>query len=106
VRELAGEDQQIRPLVEPLLSVLATMLTQLAGLTRQVLTIVRQDEVSRRLMTVPGVGPIIALAYRATIDRPDRFRRSREVGGTSGPDARPLPVRRDRHPGPDQSVWG
>jgi len=84
VRELAGEDKQIRPLVEPLLSVLATRLTQLAGLSRQVLTIVREDEVSRRLMTVPGVGPIIALADRATIDRPDRFRRSRDVGAHLG----------------------
>ena len=27
-------------------------------------------------MSVPGVGPITALAFRATIDRPDRFRRS------------------------------
>lgn len=31
-------------------------------------------------MSVPGVGPITALAFRDTIDRPDRFRRSRDVG--------------------------
>jgi transposase len=30
-------------------------------------------------MSVPGVGPITALAFRATIDRPDRFRRSHDV---------------------------
>ncbi len=35
-------------------------------------------------MTVPGVGPLTALAFRATIDRPDRFRRSRDVGAHLG----------------------
>lgn len=80
VRELAGDDPAVAPIVEPLLSVLATMLAQLARLTKQVLDIVRQEKVCRRLMSVPGVGPITALAFRATIDRPDRFRRSRDVG--------------------------
>ncbi len=35
-------------------------------------------------MSVPGVGPITAPAFRATIDRPDRFRRSRDVGAHLG----------------------
>ncbi len=35
-------------------------------------------------MSVPGVGPITALAFRATIDRPDRFKRSRDVGAHLG----------------------
>lgn len=35
-------------------------------------------------MRVPGVGPITALAFRATIDRPDRFSRSRNVGAHLG----------------------
>ena len=72
------------PLVEPLLAILATMLDQLARLTKQVLDIVREEEVCRRLMSVPGVGPITALAFRATIDRPERFRRSRDVGAHLG----------------------
>lgn len=84
VRELAGDDPAVAPIVEPLLSVLATMLAQLARLTKQVLDIVRQEKVCRRLMSVPGVGPITALAFRATIDRPDRFKRSRDVGAHLG----------------------
>ena len=84
VRELAGDDPLLAPLVEPLLAVLATMLRELARLTKQVLDIVRKEEVCRRLMSVPGVGPITALAFRATIDRPDRFRRSRDVGAHLG----------------------
>jgi transposase len=84
VRERAGGDPHVMQLVEPLLAILATMLAQLARLTKQILDIVRQEEACRRLMSVPGVGPITALAYRATIDRPDRFRRSRDVGAHLG----------------------
>jgi transposase len=35
-------------------------------------------------MTVPGVGPLTALAFRATIDQPGRFRKSRDVGAHLG----------------------
>ena len=83
VRELT-EGDAVTELVEPLLAILATMLDQLARLTKQVQDIVRQEAVCRRLMSVPGVGPITALAFRATIDRPDRFRRSRDVGAHLG----------------------
>ena len=84
VRQLAGDDLALQPLVEPLLAILSTMLEQLAGLTKQVQAIVRGEEVCRRLMSVPGVGPITALAFRATVDRPERFRRSRDVGAHLG----------------------
>lgn len=72
------------PLVEPLLTILATMLGEFARLTKQILDLVRKEEVCRRLMSVPGVGPITAFAFRATIDRPDRFSRSRDVGAHLG----------------------
>lgn len=84
VRECAGGDASVMPLVKPLLVILATMLREFARLTKQVLDIVRPEPTCRRLMSVPGVGPITALAFRATIDRPDRFRRSRNVGAHLG----------------------
>jgi transposase len=84
VRELAGDDRAVMPMVAPLLAILATMLAELARLTKQVLELARGEEVCRRLMSVPGVDPITALAFRATIDRPDRFRRSRDVGAHLG----------------------
>jgi transposase len=84
VRELAGSDAAVMPLVEPLLSILATMFEQLAHLTKRVLDIARNDNVCRQLMSTPGVGPITAVAFRATIDRPERFRRSRDVGAHLG----------------------
>jgi transposase len=57
---------------------------QLAILHRRVLAIVRDDDVCRRLMTVPGVGPVVALTYRATVDVPARFRKSKAVGAVFG----------------------
>ncbi|WP_456684537.1 IS110 family RNA-guided transposase [Bradyrhizobium sp. P5_C11_2] len=80
----AGKDPEVMPLVESLLAVLAAMLAQLDQLSRQVLVIVRGEAVCRRLMSVPGVGPITALAFRATIDQPERFRHSRDVGAHLG----------------------
>ncbi len=53
-------------------------------LHRRLLAIVRDDEVCRRLMTVPGVGPVVALTYRATVDVPARFRKSKAVGAVFG----------------------
>jgi len=84
VRELAGDDRAVTPIIEPLLSILETMLTELARLTKQVLAVARNEQICRRLMTTPGVGPITALTFRATIDQPERFRRSRDVGAHLG----------------------
>jgi len=83
-RERASDDAPVMLMVEPLLKVLAVMLDQFAALTKQVLAAARADAVCRQLMTAPGVGPITALAFRATIDDPGRFRRSRDVGAHLG----------------------
>jgi transposase len=50
---------------------------QIEILHGRLLTIVRADDVCRRLMTVPGVGPVVALTYRATFDVPARFKNSK-----------------------------
>ena len=42
--------------------------------------LVRNDPVCQRLVTAPGVGPITALSFRAAIDVPERFAKSRNVG--------------------------
>ena len=42
------------------------------------------DETARRLMTVPGVGTVVALAFVSTIEDPDRFKRSSSVGAYLG----------------------
>ena len=71
-------------LVEPLLIVRRALREQIVILHRRLLAIVRDDEVCRRLMTTPGVGPVVALTYRATVDVPARFRKSKSVGAVFG----------------------
>ena len=53
-------------------------------LDRKVMKLARRDAQVQRFMTVPGVGPITALAFKATIDDPARFARSRSVGAYVG----------------------
>jgi transposase len=48
------------------------------------LDLVRDDPVCRRFMSAPGVGPVVAMIYRATIDVPTRFAKSRSVGAHCG----------------------
>ena len=71
-------------LVEPMLIVRRTLREQIVILHRRLLAIVRDDEVCRRLMTIPGVGPVVSLTYRATVDVPARFRKSKAVGAVFG----------------------
>jgi transposase len=57
---------------------------QFAVLHRMLLGLVRHDPVCRRLMTAPGVGPVVALTYRAAVDQPQRFLHSKAVGASAG----------------------
>jgi transposase len=56
IRELVENLPELALLVEPLLVVRRVLREQIAVLHRRLLTIVRDDEMCRRLMTVPGVG--------------------------------------------------
>ena len=71
-------------MIDPLLEILATMLRGVHQSTKQVLVIVRDEPICRRLMSTLGVGPLTALAFRATIDQPERFKKSRDVGAHLG----------------------
>src|SRR5579863_7960623 len=84
VKELVENFPDLAELVEPLLIVRRVLREQIVILHRRLLAIVRDDEVCRRLMTVPGVGPVVALTYRATVDVPARFRNSKAVGAVFG----------------------
>src|SRR6187431_37684 len=84
IQELVETIPDLATLVEPLLIVRRVLREQIAILHRRLLAIVRNDEVCRRLMTVPGVGPVVALTYRATVDVPARFRKSKSVGAVFG----------------------
>ena len=70
--------------VKPLLQARKAIKQQVDDLDRKVLKLARYDTQVCRFMTAPGVGPITALCFKATIDDPTRFRRSRSVGAYVG----------------------
>src|ERR1700751_3098601 len=84
IKELIENFPDLVALVEPLLVVRRVLREQLELLHRHLLAVVRDDAICRRLMTVPGVGPVVALTYRATVDVPARFRKSKSVGAVFG----------------------
>src|SRR6188768_3291442 len=84
IKELVENLPDLTVLVEPLLIVRRVLREQIGILHRRLMAIVRDDDVCRRLMTVPGVGPVVALTYRATVDVPTRFRNSKAVGAVFG----------------------
>jgi transposase len=84
IRELVENLPDLAELVEPMLIVRRTLREQIGILHGRLLAVVRTDDVCRRLMTVPGVGPVVALTYRATVDVPARFRTSKAVGAVFG----------------------
>ena len=84
VRVLTTGEPVLASLAESLLSVVEVMSQEVERLTRWVLDEVKTEPTCRRFMTVPGVGPLTALAFRATIDQPSRFRKSRDVGAHLG----------------------
>ena len=82
--ELVANQSDLATIVEPLLVARRVLREQVGILHRQLLAVVRNDEVCRRLMTVPGVGPVVALTFRATVDVPARFTSSKAVGAVFG----------------------
>ena len=84
IRDLVEGFPRLAAIIEPLLTVRRVMRQQLATLHKLLLNAVRVDPVCRRFMTVPGVGPIVALTYRASVDQPHRFIHSRAVGAHVG----------------------
>jgi transposase len=84
IKELVENLPDLAVLVEPMLIVRRVLREQIVILHRRLLAIVRDDEVCRRLMTVPGIGPVVSLTYRATVDVPARFHKSKSVGAVFG----------------------
>lgn len=84
VLELVASNASLMAIVEPLLHARRAMIEAFARLDRLCVQLARRDPVCRRLMTVPGVGVIVALTYVTGVDAPERFRRSRDVGAHFG----------------------
>ena len=62
----------------------AALWREFEQLHREMLRIVRDDDICRRLMSIPGVGPMVAITFKSAIDNPGRIVKSKAVGALFG----------------------
>lgn len=84
VIELTADHPRLADMMRPMLAAREALQLQCESLHAMLLRAVRSDAVCRRLLSVPGVGPVTALAYATAIDDPARFAHSRDVGAHLG----------------------
>jgi transposase len=80
VNSATGELPALSGALRGLLAARDALLGAIAAINRDVKWLARSFEDCKRLMTIPGVGHVTALAFVAAIDEPNRFRSSRDVG--------------------------
>jgi transposase len=69
---MAQDHPILSALLEKLLDVREVAAAKVAVLDMEIRRFVRDDSTLRRFLTVPGVGPVTALAFRATVDEPQK----------------------------------
>ena len=84
IRELVTGQATLERIAEAMLSARAALKAEYEKLHKAVLAIVREDPVCRRLMTVPSVGPLVAITYKSALDDPSRIAKSKAAGALFG----------------------
>ena len=88
VRAVENPDEPLPEIARPILQILIDTLQrldeQIALLDREVAQRAKADETARRLMTIPGVGPVTAVALTALAPPAPTFRRGRDFAAWVG----------------------
>jgi transposase len=84
VRQAIEADASMVDALIPMLDARLVLYQIYLKLDNQVKVLAREDPICQRLMTVPGVGAITALTFKAAVDDPMRFKRSRTVAAHFG----------------------
>jgi len=79
-----GLETTLSEAIDPLVTTIGELTDRINGLEKALVAESRSNELLVRLQTVPGVGPLVSLAYMGWVDSPDRFKRSRDVGACLG----------------------
>lgn len=88
-RRAVSDQPALTAVIIPLLRALQAITDQMVALDRRALVQARGNSACHRPMTVPAIGPVTALIFRATLDDPRRFARSSSVGALLGLTPRP-----------------
>jgi transposase len=84
VRDIIEADEALSHALLPLLEARLALYWSFRELDKRTRKMANKDSVCQRLMTVPGVGYITALTFKAGVDDPTRFKHSRTVGAHFG----------------------
>lgn len=80
----AGFSPMARETFEALLDELEALEGRISQLEARLVKICREDDACRRLMTLPGIGPVVATALAATVGDAAQFRSGRELAAWIG----------------------
>lgn len=80
IRELADGNPMLEAATVPMLRARESLRQELAGLEKRVRQLAGDDPVCLSLMSMPGIGAVVALTFRPAVDDPARFRSSKRVG--------------------------
>jgi transposase len=84
VQELCAGQTMLEQICVSMLAARSSLQAECNKLHKQMLTIVRWDDICRRLMTTPGVGPLAAITFKTGVDDPTRMGKSKAVGALFG----------------------
>lgn len=82
--EIVSLRPRVQKVIQCLLNILDILNTEIQALSKEVEDLASTDEDVQLLQTVDGVGPITALAFKAEIDDPTRFKNSKAVAAYIG----------------------
>ena len=80
----SGIPEAARSCLVQLVAILRRLQTEVAALDREIAARAKTDVVARRLMSVPGIGPLIATAIEALAPPPETFRSGRDFAAWIG----------------------
>src|SRR5271170_7937722 len=85
VSEVArGNGDVLELSLQTLMATLKVVREQVEKLDRMAIGLAKQNPICRHLMSIPGVGPLTAVAFVTTVEDPGKFRKSRNVGAFFG----------------------
>jgi len=80
----SGLSQPVVALAQMLLDQIAALQVKITALGQEIRMQVRRDDVTSRLMTIPGIGPICAAAMVAFAPPPETFAKGRDFAAWAG----------------------
>jgi transposase len=84
IKEVSDRGHDIEAAMLPFLALHRQVVEQIDNYEKQVEMLAKGNPICERLMTVPGVGPVVALSFYSTIEDPKRFARSCDVAAYLG----------------------